>query len=82
MTEKEVGSKRHLTRQEEFSIMALILDKFLWMGVGIMGYGFWLVLNPFQQANVGMGLLVMLGGAVLLIVFMRILMKEYYFMKE
>lgn len=74
-------SKKHLTRQEEFDIMRMILDKFLWLGVLLMAYGFYLVLNPLRM-NVSMGLLVMLGGAVLLIVFMQILMKEYYFMKD
>lgn len=74
-------SKKHLTRQEEFDILKLILDKFLWLGVGIMAYGFFLVLNPIQY-NIGLGLLVMLGGAVLLIIFMNLLMRQYYFLKE
>lgn len=73
--------KRHLTRQEEFDILKLILDKFLWMGVILMVYGFYLVLNPWGT-SMTMGFLVMLGGAVLLIVFMNVLMNQYYFMKE
>ena len=32
--------KKRLTQSEEFEIMKLVLDKFLWLGFGIMAIGF------------------------------------------
>ncbi len=34
-----MAKKKKLTRSEEFDIMKLVLDKFLWLGFGIMAYG-------------------------------------------
>ncbi|MBI2141928.1 hypothetical protein HYU15_00370, partial [Candidatus Woesearchaeota archaeon] len=31
--------KRKLSQQQEFEIMKLVLDKFLWLGFGIMSFG-------------------------------------------
>jgi len=72
--------KRHLTRQEEFDILKLILDKFLWLGVGIMAYGFYRMIT--LSTDLGYNLAVMLGGAVLLLIFMVVLVREYHFMKS
>lgn len=70
--------KRHLTRQEEFDIMKLILDKFLWMGVFIMAYGFYRLVN---LTDLWYSLTIMFGGALLLLIFTVILIREYHFMK-
>jgi hypothetical protein len=72
--------KRHLTRQEEFDILKLILDKFLWLGVGIMAYGFYRLVTYSEQ--IWYGLAVMFGGAILLLIFMAVLVREYHFVKE
>lgn len=73
-------TKRHLTRQEEFDILKLILDKFLWMGVLIMGYGMWRMVS--FSTDIWYGLSVMLGGAILLLIFMAVLVREYNFMRS
>jgi hypothetical protein len=68
--------KKRLTQAEEFEIMKLVLDKFLWLGFGIMAFGFYTVIS--NQAELFLnGLLFMFGGAVLLIVFMALIIKEY-----
>ena len=72
-------NKRHLTRAEEFDLLKLILDKFLWLGVLIMGYGFYRVIGV--TSDIWYGLAVMLAGAILLLIFMAILVREYNFMK-
>jgi hypothetical protein len=72
--------KRHLTRQEEFDILKLILDKFLWLGVLIMAYGFYRMVS--LSEDLWYGLAVMLGGAVLLLIFMGVLLREYHFVKS
>lgn len=72
--------KRTLTRMEEFEILKLILDKFLWLGVGIMAYGFYRAITVSQ--DVMYNIAVMLGGAILLLIFMTILVREYHFAKN
>ena len=71
--------KKHLTRAEEFDIMKLVLDKFLWLGVGIMAFGFYKMVSA--NMDVWFGLTIMLGGAVLLIIFMMLLVREFNYAK-
>ena len=71
--------KKHLTRDEEFQIMKLVLDKFLWLGVGIMAYGFWVLIQATQ--SIWYGLSILLGGAVMLVLFMLLLVKEFKYVQ-
>ena len=59
--------------------MKLVLDKFLWLGMAIMAYGFWILVTASQ--NIWSGLTILLSGAVVLILFMMLLVKEYNFAK-
>ena len=66
--------KKKLTRQEEFDILKLVLDKFLWVGLAIMLYGMYRTINDIAFAT---GLWLMLGGALILILLMMLLVREY-----
>ena len=70
--------KRHLTKQEEFEIMKLVLDKFLWLGTGIIAYGFYKMVTG---TTMGWGFSILVAGAILLILFAYILIREYEFMR-
>ena len=72
--------KKKLTQAEEFEILKLVLDKFLWLGFGIMAYGFYVLLSGNAQALIS-GLSFLFGGAILLIIFMWLLLKEYEVVK-
>lgn len=65
--------KKRLSEQHEFEIMKLVLDKFLWLGFGIMAYGLYQIYN----ATIQIGLSWMLAGAVILLIFTWIIVKEY-----
>ena len=65
--------KKRLTQSEEFEIMKLVLDKFLWLGVGIMAFGLW---NIFS-GTIKTGIYYIIIGAVVLILFMLLIIKEY-----
>lgn len=65
--------KKRLTEQQEFEIMKLVLDKFLWLGFIIMGFG----LYQMYAAGIAFGLVWMVAGAILLILFMLLIVKEY-----
>ncbi len=71
--------KRHLTRQEEFDILKIVLDKFLLLGVLILGFGLYKIVEGTDFLN---GLYVLLGGAVLLIIIAIVLVREYEFIKS
>jgi hypothetical protein len=72
--------KRVITKQEEFEIMKLVLDKFLLLGVFIMAYGFYLMVS--MADNMWYGLTVLGAGALILLIFMWIIMKEYNYVKR
>lgn len=65
--------KRRLTQSEEFEIMKITFDKFLWVGVAIMLFGLY---QLFQQTNIT-PIYIILIGAVILVIFMIIIAKEY-----
>lgn len=69
--------KKRLTQQQEFEIMKLVLDKFLWLGFIIMTYG----LYRMFQLDTANGLLIVLAGAVVLLIFMYLIVKEYEIIK-
>ena len=66
--------KKKLTRQEEFEILKLVLDKFLWVGFLIMLYGLYRTMGGTTLAT---GLWIMAGGAVILLLLMTLLVREY-----
>jgi hypothetical protein len=66
--------KKKLTRAEEFEILKLVLDKFLWTGLAIMLYGLWRTVNDVSYST---GLWIMLGGALILVLLMVLLVREY-----
>lgn len=66
--------KKKLTRQEEFEILKLVLDKFLWVGFLIMLYGLYRVITT---SSFAMGLWIMAGGALILVLLMVLLVREY-----
>ena len=72
--------KRHLTRQEEFDVLKIVLDKFLLLGVFLLAYGLYKIIE--STTSIMMGLSVMLGGVVLMIILAIILVKEYEFIKN
>ena len=65
--------KRRLSEQQQFEIMKMVLDKFLWLGFGIMAYGLYLMFSDTVQ----IGLSWIVAGAVILFIFTWIIVKEY-----
>ena len=70
--------KKKLSAQQEFDIMKLVLDKFLWIGFVIMVYGL------YKMAEVGAmmdGLWYIVAGAIVLALFLILIVKEYEVIK-
>ena len=72
-----MAKKRRLTGSEEFEIMKLVLDKFLWLGFGIMAYGLFKMLTDQVQS----GVYYIVAGVVVLLLFMFVIVKEYEFVR-
>lgn len=65
--------KKKMTSQQEFEIMKLVLDKFLWLGFGIMAFGVYKMI----ASTVTDGIFYLIAGIILLIVFVVIIIREY-----
>lgn len=63
-----------MTEEQEFEIMKLVLDKFLWLGFIVMGWGMYVSLD---QSSIMAGIWYLISGAVLLLLFLIIIVKEY-----
>lgn len=68
------NGKKRLSEVQEFEVMKLVLDKFLWLGFIVMGWGMYLSLTA---ENIMEGIWHMAAGAVLLLLFLIIIVKEY-----
>jgi len=68
-------AKKRLTHAEEFEIMKLVLDKFLWLGFGIMVFGLYKVIT--ESFVDGFTWIVI--GAIVLLLFVWIIVKEFEF---
>ena len=69
--------KKRLTEQQEFEIMKLVLDKFLWIGFILMLFG---VYQMFA-ASFLFGSMWFIAGVILLILFIILIVKEYEVIK-
>ncbi len=69
--------KKRLTDQQEFEVMKLVLDKFLWIGTFIMVFGLWLIFRGMALDGVA----VISIGAIILILLLIIIVKEYEIIK-
>ncbi|MBW2988613.1 hypothetical protein DRJ48_04370 [Candidatus Woesearchaeota archaeon] len=65
--------RKRLSRREEFEILKLVLDKILLLGFAIVGYGAYLLYNTAGKQ----GFFVLLTGAIILLIFTVLLIKEY-----
>ena len=71
--------KKHLTRQEEFDILKIVVDKFLLLAVFFVGYGIFKIVD---SAEFTVGFCVLLAGVILLIIMSVIFVREYEFIKS
>ncbi len=70
---KKMKIKRRLSQSEEFDIMKLVLDKVLWLGFIIMGYGLYRSL----VVDINDGIYYLISGAVILIIFAWFVVREF-----
>ena len=65
--------KKRLSEQQEFEIMKLVLDKFLWIGFIILSLGVYqMAVSDFTNGLIWFG-----SGIVFLVLFIILIVKEY-----
>ncbi len=70
--------KKRMTTQQEFEIMKLVLDKFLWIGMIVMLYGLYRTITGEALLD---GLYYIVGGAAAFLIFLVLIVKEYEIIK-
>ncbi len=65
--------KRRLAGHEEFEIMKLVLDKFLWIGAALMGFGLYRSI----AVNYQDGFWYIFTGAIVMLVFGWVVVREF-----
>ena len=65
-------AKKRMSVDQEFQIMKLVLDKFLWLGFIVMGWGMY---TAIRDEHILPGLWYMIAGAVLLLLFVILILK-------
>ncbi len=64
-----------LTQDEEFQLLKLILDKFLWLGTAGIAIGLYMILSPERAIDIGW--VILLTGALVLFMFTGIVTREF-----
>ena len=72
-------NKRKLSQEQEFQIMKLVLDKFLWLGLATMIFGLYKITSGGIDMTF-VGVIYMIIGALVLGIFGLILIREYEFL--
>ncbi|MBT4824960.1 hypothetical protein HN695_01775 [Candidatus Woesearchaeota archaeon] len=72
------AKKKQLSEAQEFEIMKLVLDKFLWLGFAIMAVGFFVAASGGALFN---AIAYLVAGALVLVLFMILIVKEYEIIK-
>ena len=65
--------KKRLSQQQEFDILKLVLDKFLWIGILIMLFGFYQLV----QGLISEGVSWIVAGAFVLVLLIILILKHY-----
>lgn len=65
--------RRRLTHQEEFDIMKLVLDKFLWIGAALLGWGLYQSIT----ATFTNALWFIAAGAIIMLLFAWVIIREF-----
>lgn len=71
--------KRKMTPEQEFQIMKMVLDKFLWLGFIIMAFGLYLMIRAPELMYKGFTMII--AGGIVLILFTILIVKEFEIIK-
>lgn len=76
---KKERQKYHLTKSEEFEVLKMVLDKYLWLGTIALMYGCYMIID--KSKDLTLGIIVTLIGAAILLLFTAIVSRDLNFKK-
>jgi len=65
--------KKRLSEQQEFEIVKMVFDKFLWLGFALMAFGVYKIF----ASGISAGLIWVISGIMLFILFIALILNEY-----
>lgn len=65
--------KHRLTSDQEFQLLKMVLNVFLWIGVIIMLFGGWQLV----EGHINTGISWIVAGAIVLILFILLILRHY-----
>lgn len=71
--------RRALSKNEEFDILKIVMNKFLLFAIFILGLGFYRLISGIGLF--GYNIIIILAGVLLLVLFISLLIKEYEYIK-
>ena len=76
---KKKRQKYHLTKAEEFQVLKIVLDKYLWIGAIALMYGCFMIVN--KEQDLVLGIIITLIGAAVLLLFTAIVSRDLNYKK-
>jgi hypothetical protein len=73
MQSKVIPMKKRLTQNEEFEIMKIVLDKMILLGILIIFFGIYKLVEGNLPTAIGL----LSGGSAILVLFVVLMIKEY-----
>ncbi len=70
---KKTMPKKRLSEHEEFEIMKIVLDKFLWLGAGLLGFGLYTLITKTALE----GVYYIGAGAFMMALFAWLIVREF-----
>jgi hypothetical protein len=67
--------KRRMSADQEFQIMKMVLDKFLWLGFIIMAFGLYMMIRSPELVYKGFTLII--AGGIVLVLLAILIVKEF-----
>jgi len=65
--------KKRFSEHEEFEIMKIVLDKFLWLGTALLGFGLYNIISGLLLD----GTYYIIAGALLMMLFAWLIIREF-----
>ncbi len=77
--------KKRLTHDQEFDILKLVLDKYLWLGTLIMMFGLYKIFSAetvgYISSGIAEGVVWIVAGSIVFFLLLWLIVKEYEFIK-
>lgn len=72
---KRKRKKRRMSEEQEFEVMKMVLDKFLWLGFIIMAFGLYMMIRSPELAYKGFSMVI--AGGIVLVLLAILIVKEF-----